>query len=98
MASYGSGPPASRSAMRHSPMNLAVLAWWGEGCRLLRSLRGNQQYGNRVSQSHRHTKRVVKVTLQNQRVLIDGAMHSVRTCTRCLRTPVKVGKAELATA
>lgn len=57
-----------------------------------------QQYGNRVSHSNRHTKRVFKVNLQNRRMLLNGRMQSVRTCTRCLRTMMKVGKAELPTA
>ncbi len=50
------------------------------------------QYGNRVSHSNRHTKRVFKVNLQNRHMLIEGRMQHVRTCTRCLRTMVKVPK------
>ena len=57
-----------------------------------------RMYGNRVSHSNRHTKRVFKVNLQHRRLMIDGQMRSVRTCTRCLRTMVKVGKAELPSA
>jgi large subunit ribosomal protein L28 len=53
------------------------------------------QHGNRVSHSNRHTKRVFKVNLQQRRLLIDGRMQRVKTCTRCLRTMVKVGKATL---
>ncbi len=53
------------------------------------------QHGNRVSHSNRHTKRVFKVNLQQRRLLIDGRIQRVKTCTRCLRTMVKVGKAEL---
>ncbi len=54
-----------------------------------------QMYGNRVSHSNRHTKRTFKVNLQHRRLMIDGRMQSMRTCTRCLRTMVKVGKAQL---
>jgi large subunit ribosomal protein L28 len=56
------------------------------------------QYGNRVSHSNRHTKRVFKVNLQHRRLEIDGRMQNVRTCTRCLRTMVKVGKTQLPSA
>jgi large subunit ribosomal protein L28 len=50
------------------------------------------QHGNQVSHSNRHTKRIFKVNLQHHRLMIDGRMQRVRTCTRCLRTMVKVPK------
>jgi large subunit ribosomal protein L28 len=52
------------------------------------------QYGNQISHSNRHTKRQFKVNLQHRHLLIDGKMQSVKTCTRCLRTLVKVDKAK----
>jgi large subunit ribosomal protein L28 len=51
------------------------------------------QYGNRVSHSNRHTKRTFKVNLQTRRLFINGRMQTLKTCTRCLRTLVKVPKA-----
>jgi ribosomal protein L28 len=40
-------------------------------------------------------KRVSKVNLRSHRLLIDGCMQTVRTCTRCLRTMVKTPKAKV---
>jgi large subunit ribosomal protein L28 len=51
------------------------------------------QYGNKVSHSNRHTKRQFKVNLQSRHLLLNGRMQRVKTCTRCLRTMVKVAKA-----
>ncbi|MFO8033840.1 MAG: 50S ribosomal protein L28 [Candidatus Bipolaricaulota bacterium] len=49
-------------------------------------------YGNAVSHSNRHTKKVRLPNLQRVRVVQDGRSRRVRVCTRCLRAG-KVQKA-----
>ncbi|HEX9068383.1 MAG TPA: 50S ribosomal protein L28 [Ktedonobacterales bacterium] len=50
------------------------------------------QYGNRISHSNRHTKRKFLLNLQTRHMVINGTAQTVKTCTRCLRTMVKVAK------
>ena len=42
--------------------------------------------GNRVSHSNIKTKRVQEPNLQKVRALIDGVVHRIKVCTRCLRS------------
>jgi large subunit ribosomal protein L28 len=48
------------------------------------------QYGNRVSHSNRHTKRKFSLNLQHRHMVLNGRPQTVKACTRCLRTMVKV--------
>ncbi len=49
-------------------------------------------YGNAVSHSNRHTKKVRLPNLQRVRAVHEGRCRRIRVCTRCLRAG-KVQKA-----
>ncbi len=51
------------------------------------------QYGHKVSYSNKKSNRRFNLNLQHRRLTINGATRSVKICTRCLRTMVKVQKA-----
>ena len=42
--------------------------------------------GNKVSHSHRKSKRRWSPNIQTTRLLLDGTPKKVHVCTRCLRT------------
>lgn len=42
--------------------------------------------GNRVSHSHRKTKRKWKVNLVSMKANLNGSIKRIRICTRCLRS------------
>jgi large subunit ribosomal protein L28 len=50
-----------------------------------------KQYGNNVSFSQRHTKKVWKPNLQSKTLLIDGKKTKVKISTQALRTLKKKG-------
>ena len=43
-------------------------------------------YGNNVSHSNRHTKRVFRPNLQSVKAIVEGTPRRVKVCTRCLRS------------
>lgn len=45
-----------------------------------------KQYGNNVSFSQRHTKKVWKPNLQNKTILIDGQKVKLKVSTQAIRT------------
>lgn len=45
-----------------------------------------KQYGNNVSFSQRHTKKVWKPNLQNKTLIIDGKKTTLKISTQALRT------------
>ena len=50
-----------------------------------------KQYGNKVSFSQRHTKRVWKPNLQTKTVTIDGKKITLKVSTEAIRTMKKKG-------
>lgn len=50
-----------------------------------------KQYGNNVSFSQRHTKRVWKPNLQTKTVLVDGKKITLKLSTEAIRTMKKKG-------
>jgi large subunit ribosomal protein L28 len=50
-----------------------------------------KQYGNNVSFSQRHTKRVWKPNLQTKRVTINGKKLTLKLSTEAIRTMKKKG-------
>lgn len=48
--------------------------------------------GNNVSHSHKKTKRVFDINLQNIRIVVDGKVVKKRVCTNCIKSG-KVTKA-----
>lgn len=42
--------------------------------------------GNSVSHAHNVSKRTFRPNLQRVRALIDGSVHRILVCTRCLRS------------
>lgn len=48
--------------------------------------------GNNVSHSHKKTKRVFDINLQNVRIVVDGKVVKKRVCTNCIKSG-KVTKA-----
>jgi large subunit ribosomal protein L28 len=50
-----------------------------------------KQYGNNVSFSQRHTKKVWKPNLQSKTLIIDGKKTKVKISTQALRTLKKKG-------
>jgi large subunit ribosomal protein L28 len=50
-----------------------------------------KQYGNNVSFSQRHTKKVWKPNLQTKTLVIDGKKTKVKISTQALRTLKKQG-------
>lgn len=50
-----------------------------------------KQFGNNVSFSQRHTKRVWKPNLQNKTIVIDGKKMNVKISTQAIRTLKKQG-------
>ena len=50
-----------------------------------------KQYGNNVSFSLRHTKKVWKPNLQSKTVLIDGKKVKLKVSTQAIRTLKKKG-------
>jgi large subunit ribosomal protein L28 len=50
-----------------------------------------KQYGNNVSFSQRHTKKVWKPNLQTKTVVIDGKKITLKISTQALRTLKKKG-------
>src|ERR1700760_930088 len=50
-----------------------------------------KQYGNNVSFSQRHTKKVWKPNLQNKTIIVDGKKVSLKISTQALRTLKKKG-------
>jgi large subunit ribosomal protein L28 len=53
-----------------------------------------KQYGNNVSFSQRHTKKVWKPNLQSKTLIIDGKKTKVKISTQALRTLKKKGLIE----
>lgn len=53
-----------------------------------------KQYGNNVSFSQRHTKKVWKPNLQSKTVIIDGKKTKVKISTQAIRTLKKKGLLE----
>lgn len=56
-----------------------------------------KQYGNNVSFSQRHTKKVWKPNLQTKTVVIDGKKITMKISTQALRTLKKKGLVEAST-
>lgn len=50
-----------------------------------------KQYGNNVSFSQRHTKKVWKPNLQTKTVVVDGKKVTLKVSTQALRTLKKKG-------
>jgi large subunit ribosomal protein L28 len=50
-----------------------------------------KQYGNNVSFSQRHTKKVWKPNLQSKTLIIDGKKTKVKISTQALTDPQKEG-------
>lgn len=50
-----------------------------------------KQFGNNVSFSQRHTKKVWKPNLQKKRFVIDGKVVTLRVSTQAIRTLKKKG-------
>jgi large subunit ribosomal protein L28 len=50
-----------------------------------------KQYGNNVSFSQRHTKKVWKPNLQNKTVVVDGKKVQLKLATQTIRTLKKKG-------
>jgi large subunit ribosomal protein L28 len=50
-----------------------------------------KQYGNNVSFSQRHTKKVWKPNLQSKTVVIDGKKVKLKVSTQAMRTLKKKG-------
>jgi len=50
-----------------------------------------KQFGNNVSFSQRHTKRVWKPNLQSKTVLVDGKKVKLKLSTQAIRTMKKKG-------
>lgn len=50
-----------------------------------------KQFGNNVSFSQRHTKRVWKPNLQSKTVVVDGKKVSMKLSTQAIRTLKKQG-------
>jgi large subunit ribosomal protein L28 len=50
-----------------------------------------KQYGNNVSFSQRHTKKVWKPNLQNKTVIVDGKKVKMKLSTEAIRTLKKKG-------
>jgi len=50
-----------------------------------------KQYGNNVSFSQRHTKRVWKPNLQKKTIVIDGRKITLKVSTEAIRTMKKKG-------
>ena len=44
------------------------------------------QFGNNVSFSQRHTKRVFKPNIQKAKILVNGQLVSMKLCAKCLKT------------
>jgi large subunit ribosomal protein L28 len=42
--------------------------------------------GNNISHANNKTKRVWQPNLQKVKAIIDGAVQSIRVCTRCIRS------------
>jgi large subunit ribosomal protein L28 len=42
--------------------------------------------GHKVSHSNIKTKKIQRPNLQRVRALVDGVVHRLRVCTRCLRS------------
>ncbi|MDB5181692.1 MAG: ribosomal protein [Candidatus Saccharibacteria bacterium] len=60
-----------------------------------------KQYGNNVSFSQRHTKKVWKPNLQTKTIVVDGKKVTLKISTQALRTLKKkglVGNQEVKTA
>ncbi|MDH4100971.1 MAG: 50S ribosomal protein L28 [Nitrospirota bacterium] len=45
-----------------------------------------RQVGNKVSHANNKTKKVFQPNLQNVRAVVNGAVRSVKVCTRCIRS------------
>ncbi len=43
-------------------------------------------FGNKVSQSHRHSNRAWKPKVKKLKTIINGAPRRINVCTRCLRS------------
>lgn len=56
-----------------------------------------KQYGNNVSFSQRHTKKVWKPNLQTKTVVVDGKKVTLKISTQALRTLKKKGLVEAST-
>jgi large subunit ribosomal protein L28 len=50
-----------------------------------------KQFGNNVSFSQRHTKKVWEPNLQNKTIIVDGKKIKLRMSTRAIRTLKKKG-------
>lgn len=50
-----------------------------------------KQFGNKVSFSQRHTKKVWKPNLQNKTVVVDGKKVKMKLSTQAIRTLKKKG-------
>lgn len=50
-----------------------------------------KQFGNNISFSQRHTKRVWKPNLQNKTIIVDGKKMNVKISTQAIRTLKKQG-------
>lgn len=53
-----------------------------------------KQFGNNVSASQRHTKKVWKPNLQSKTIIVDGKKVKVQISTQALRTLKKKGLLE----
>lgn len=53
-----------------------------------------KQFGNSVSFSQRHTKKVWKPNLQTRTMIVDGKKVKVKVSTQALRTLKKIAAAE----
>lgn len=68
----------------------SLLKGWGNMAARCDICGRKPQYGNRVSHSNRHTKRKFSLNLQHRHMVLNGRPQTVKACTRCLRTMVKV--------
>ena len=48
-----------------------------------------KSFGNNVSHSNVHTRRVFRPNIQRTRILVNGTFKQVNACTRCIRTMAK---------
>lgn len=48
-----------------------------------------KSFGNNVSHSNVHTKRVFRPNIQRTKIMVNGKLKQVNACTRCIRTMAK---------
>ncbi len=48
-----------------------------------------KSFGNNVSHSNVHTKRVFRPNIQRTKIMVNGTLKRINACTRCIRTMEK---------